>query len=240
MKKLLVLLSFYVLSSCGNCVIEQRLSPANDIKLFEKTPVYELAAAVLNNDTVKINYLVKEKKLPLEYREKVWDESVLTFAYCNRNKLVFNKLLDLGADVDTPSGSSSLIRDIAYDGEDDFLDIVLSKRKISRESLVYAIVAANDDCLDIMIKHDVLKEDTLGVSVFYAVRSRNYNKALLLLKNGVCFNDSAKFKEDPECRNNSTITDLLKKDKSIFFKKRSKQKLIDFINENYRGLNNLK
>lgn len=219
---------------------EHGLYRGDNIKLFEETPVYELAKAVLEDDTAQISYLVKVKKLPLEYRERVWKESIIAFACCNDKKLSFDKLLDLGAEIDVPKGANSFVRTIADNGQSEYLGSVLSKRKISKETIGYVILASKEACLDTLISRNLLKEDSLGIAVYNAVDWQNYSRAIKLLENGACFNDSVQFEIAPNISGNHTITDLLENYKSIYSKfycpesEKDRKRLVDYLNQKYK------
>ena len=69
-----------------------------DIRLFRNTPVWKLAKAVDKEDVEKINYLVKNKNVPIDFQEARFGQTLLIWAtYCGREKSV-EALLKLGAD----------------------------------------------------------------------------------------------------------------------------------------------
>ena len=69
-----------------------------DIRLFRNTPVWKLAKAVDDEDLEKINHLVKNKGVPIDFQEPRFGQSLLIWATsCGREKSV-EALLKLGAD----------------------------------------------------------------------------------------------------------------------------------------------
>ena len=70
----------------------------NDIRLFRNTPVWKLAKAVDKEDIKKINHLIKNKGVPIDFQEPRFGQSLLIWAtYVEREKSV-EALLELGAD----------------------------------------------------------------------------------------------------------------------------------------------
>ncbi|MBR4886743.1 MAG: ankyrin repeat domain-containing protein [Muribaculaceae bacterium] len=71
---------------------------ASDYRIFNDTPAWDLAKAVRDADTAEITYLVQEKKIPVDYQDKKYGQTLLLLAVYNENIASVKKLLELGAD----------------------------------------------------------------------------------------------------------------------------------------------
>lgn len=85
-------LLLYFLFACG-----LKPMPGFDFELFSSTPVYDLAIAVKNQDTIKIVQIVNEDKVNIDYQEQKFGHTLLMLAVANNLKLSTKKLLELGA-----------------------------------------------------------------------------------------------------------------------------------------------
>lgn len=223
---------------CLSCHV---LDKDRNVLLFKHTPVYELAKAINDNDTAKIDYLVRVKKMSVNYEIENDRMRLLALACYNDRKLAFNKLLDLGAEVDpNPSLYDSFVRSLG-DYYPYYLGVVLSRNKVSKERLAYLVNVSNDACLDTLIKYNALGADTLGVSVYSALKFKpDYKRALKLLQNGVCFNDSVCYQAYPDNVSQHTLTEYLEDYEkinpdaiTIFIDQQAKKDLIAYINAHY-------
>lgn len=93
----LFFLFFLVLSSCENYL------PGFDFKSFDKTLVSELADAVKNENIKQIEFLVKSKKLPIDYLDPKFGHSLLMLSVANNLEKSTSKLLELGANPNLKS-----------------------------------------------------------------------------------------------------------------------------------------
>ena len=84
----------------------------DDYRLFQNTPVFELAKAVYLNQEERIEYLVLKEKLDINFQEKKYGQSLLMITISNHQYETCKKLLELNADVnlyDTYNGTSAII-----------------------------------------------------------------------------------------------------------------------------------
>ena len=93
---------------------------ASNYRIFKDTPAWDLAKAVRDADTAEIRYQILEKKIPVNYQEQKYGESMLSIATYQNNIKSVKKLLELGADpnlyVDTMnrSGYNPIIKACKY------------------------------------------------------------------------------------------------------------------------------
>ena len=93
---------------------------ASDYRIFKDTPAWDLAKAVRDADTAEIRYQILEKKIPVNYQEQKYGESMLSIATYQNNIKSVKKLLELGANpnlyVDTinSSGYNPVIESCKY------------------------------------------------------------------------------------------------------------------------------
>lgn len=71
---------------------------ASDYRIFKDTPAWDLAKAVRDADTAEITYLVQEKKIPIDFQDSIYGNSLLSLAVYHNNLKSVKKLLELGAD----------------------------------------------------------------------------------------------------------------------------------------------
>ena len=96
---------------------------ASDYRIFKDTPAWDLAKAVRDADTAEIRYQILEKKIPVNYQEQKYGESMLSIATYQNNIKSVKKLLELGADpnlyVDTinRSGQNPVIEACFFNEE---------------------------------------------------------------------------------------------------------------------------
>ena len=69
-----------------------------DIRLFRNTPAWKLAKAVDKEDIEKINHLVKDKGVPIDFQEPRFGQSLLIWATSRGKEKSVEALLKLGAD----------------------------------------------------------------------------------------------------------------------------------------------
>lgn len=95
-----------------NRVIDKSKLYGNDFRLFQETPVWELCKAVEDEEIKKINSLLKEDHLDINYQEKRFGQTLLTLAVLNEKVESSKELLKNGADpniYDTYDGRSAII-----------------------------------------------------------------------------------------------------------------------------------
>ena len=96
-----LVVSVFIFSSlfyyCSN-IYQPKEMLGDDIRLFRNSPVWELAKAVNNENIEKINRLIKDKDVPIDFQEPRFGQTLLFWAtYVGREKAV-EALLKLGAD----------------------------------------------------------------------------------------------------------------------------------------------
>lgn len=116
--KMYILLVSIVLSivGCGKLTREIEVDKSKlrcyDYRLFQKTPAWELAKAVWDDDFKKINELTKKDKDLINYQEPRFGETLLFLTMWHDQKEKFRFLLSLGANPnihDTYDGTSPII-----------------------------------------------------------------------------------------------------------------------------------
>lgn len=125
------ILCFLLLLSCGN--VDRNKLLGNDYRLFQGTPAQELAEAVEDEDTENIRRIVQEQKVPVDYQETRFGQTLLMLAVQNEDYKSCKALLELGADPnkhDAYNGTSAMIyaADIEQYSDDntDFLRLLLA------------------------------------------------------------------------------------------------------------------
>jgi len=107
------ILLFFVIS-CTNRdkIVDKEDIYEDDFRLFQETPVWELAKAVQDQYLIKIKKLVKEEKVDVDFQESKYGNTLLMLAVQNEKYQSCKTLLELGADPNKPnnhSGSSAMI-----------------------------------------------------------------------------------------------------------------------------------
>ena len=94
----------------------------NDIRLFRSTPVWELAKAVNKENIKKINHLIKNKGVPIDFHEPRFDQTLLIWATRVGKEKAVEALLELGADPNLQDhhGNNAIIiaSDFSYYSDD--------------------------------------------------------------------------------------------------------------------------
>jgi ankyrin repeat protein len=97
---------------CRDIPVERGKLSGYDYRLFQNTPVWELAKAVQDKNISKINRLVKEEELNLNYQEPRFGSTLLMLTVRNENFKSCKALLELGANPnihDYYDGTSPII-----------------------------------------------------------------------------------------------------------------------------------
>lgn len=108
----LILLALLV--SCGdrNAPVDKSKLFGNDYRLFQGTPVWDLAKAVQDGNASEIKEIVKDKKLNIDFSEPRFGSTLLMLAVMNQSYVSCKTLLDLGASPnkkDRYNGTSAMI-----------------------------------------------------------------------------------------------------------------------------------
>jgi hypothetical protein len=121
MKKLISICLLFCLSSCYNqeTLVDKSKLMGNDYRLFQSTPAWELAKAVMTGDIKKIKGEVAHKKVSVDYQESRFGQTLLMLAITNSQYDSAKTLLELGANPnlhDTFKGETLII--VAADNDD--------------------------------------------------------------------------------------------------------------------------
>lgn len=117
MKAMIIQLVFTcLLLSCSNINREKTVDISElssmDYRLFQNTPAWELAKAVQDEDTGKIDKIVVENPRIINYQDFKYGNTLLMLTIMNQQLKSFKALLRRGADVNTHNtfdGTSPLI-----------------------------------------------------------------------------------------------------------------------------------
>jgi len=103
-----------------------------DVRIFQKTPIWTLAKAVKDNDTLTLAELLSRRDMDVNYREGVHGMTLLSFALDNGRKAAFRILLERGADPDLQCrrNGSRPVEEAANRTDDDtyYLELLLKYR----------------------------------------------------------------------------------------------------------------
>ncbi|MBK9249762.1 MAG: ankyrin repeat domain-containing protein [Ignavibacteria bacterium] len=113
MRCLLCLLCLLCLSCTDrDSVVDKSKLLGNDYRLFQGTPVWNLAKAVQDENTSEIIRLVRDEKVNINFQESKYGQTLLMLSIVNLQYSSCKTLLEVGADVnihDTYSGKSAII-----------------------------------------------------------------------------------------------------------------------------------
>ncbi len=129
MKTLSILIIFFSLTGCYNRdrIVEKDKLLGKDYRLFQNTPVWDLAKATEDQDVFSIQNLVLEKKYPVNYPEPKFGNTLLMLAIENSDYKSVKALLDVGADpnvADNYRGSTPM-HDAAKKKDPKYLKLLL-------------------------------------------------------------------------------------------------------------------
>ena len=109
MKKTILLLTFIAIISA--CTTDKSKLTCNHIRLWEDTPAWEMAKAVKKGDTAKINAILNEGTIGIDYSDPIYGQNLLAWAVCNQKIEMIRFLLQKGANPnlhDTFNGCSPI------------------------------------------------------------------------------------------------------------------------------------
>jgi ankyrin repeat protein len=114
MRLLLCVLNLITMMSCTNRdkIVDKEELLGNDYRLFQQTPLWDLAKAVEDENILEIRRIVKESKINIDYQEKKFGNTLLMLTVTNQQFESCQALLDLGANpnlYDNYDGSSAII-----------------------------------------------------------------------------------------------------------------------------------
>lgn len=97
--KIIMSLLVLILNSCSLYGNQNLLG--DDFRLFENTIAWPLAVAVENEDTAEIRKQIVSLKIPVDFKEKKYGQTLLMLAVQNNKEKSVAELLSLGADPNT-------------------------------------------------------------------------------------------------------------------------------------------
>lgn len=114
MKKLISIGLLFCLTSCYNqeTLVDKSKLLGMDYRLYQSTPAWSLAKAVKTGDIEKIKEEVVQKKVPVDYLESRFGNTLLMMAIYNSEYESVKTLLELGANPnlhDTYKGETAVI-----------------------------------------------------------------------------------------------------------------------------------
>lgn len=233
---------------------------ASDYRIFKDTPAWDLAKAVRDADTAEISYQILVKKIPVNYQEQKYGESMLSLATYQNNIKSVEKLLELGADPNKYEDTINLIGEnvvikacsslypsdkilkllLDYGGNPNSVTKGVNKNgsyifPFHKTALEFASENGNTDKIKILLKYGadinfVPNRDYDSDPLQEALSTRKMNAALCLLENGAKFD---KEYINPFSKEKETILFILRKiDLPLDSKEyKFKLKIIDFLKE---------
>jgi len=222
MKKYILLASIILsVVGCGKLTREKEVDKSKllgyDYRLFQKTPAWELAKAVWDDDFKKINELTKKDKNLINYQEPKYGQTLLFLTMWHNQKETFKLLLSLGADLnihDTYDGASPIIKACEYGFNIEFAmillrhganpsDIEIGKRREGNSTRYTPLMAAaesgNIDLVELLVNKgaNLNYKNEFGRSALnVAITQGKYDVILYLLKNRVDYRMPTSQNED--------------------------------------------
>jgi len=176
-----------------------------DYRLFQRTPAWELAKAVQDEDKKKIEGIVSKDPELLNYQEPVYGSTLLMLTMWNQQMKPFKILLEHKADMsihNTFDGSSALIEACSLNVYDDrFAEMLIEKganvndvqtdienKGITRTPLMLAAGQRGDlGLVKLLVSRGAninYRNKSGGAALDECVIRKNYDIALFLLQNG--------------------------------------------------------
>ena len=203
-----------LLFSCSDLsrekIVDKSELTGRDYRLFQNTPAWELAKAVEDENTKKIDKIVSENPEIINYQESKYGNTLLMLTIINQQLKPFKALLKRGADVNihnTFDGTSSLIKAcsskfynitfvkmlIEYGA--DVNDVEIGERRKENGTRLTPLIAASRtgrlDLVRFLVSKgaDVNYQNEFGQSALSkSVMVDEYKVAYYLLQNGADYN----------------------------------------------------
>ena len=191
-------------------IVDKSELTGRDYRLFQNTPAWELAKAVEDENTKKIDKIVSENPEIINYQESKYGNTLLMLTIMNQQLKPFKALLKRGADVNihnTFDGTSSLIKAcsskfynitfvkmlIEYGA--DVNDVEIGERRKENGTRLTPLIAASRtgrlDLVRFLVSKgaDVNYQNEFGQSALSkSVMVDEYKVAYYLLQNGADYN----------------------------------------------------
>lgn len=136
MKGLLCIFQLVFFMSCSDrdTIVDKTTLKGNDYRLFQETPVWNLAKAVQDENVEEIKRIVEEDSVDVDYQDEQFGHTLLILTVKNQHYNSSKALLGLGANPnkhDTYDGSSAIIDAAGINGVSDdntrFLRLLLAQ-----------------------------------------------------------------------------------------------------------------
>lgn len=251
--RLIIILLCVVLSSCGKMnrekIVDKTELTGDDYRLFQGTPVWELAKAVWDEDVSRIDKIVSKNKQLINFQEPVFGRTLLMLTISNQQYKSFEMLLKNKANIhihDTYEGSSALIEAcsskhydvpfpemlLQYGANVNDVQVDVEKEGKTRTALMVASRSGKFDFVELLIKKraDVNYQNEFKQSALsMATMQNNYEIVIYLLKEGADYKQPIFFKE--EQNRDMYLVDVLRED---FFdldtdEYKYKMEIVDFL-----------
>ena len=107
-------MKFYLYLSlilCCSCTMneDKKEMLGDDYRLYKATAAWELAQAVQEEDTTKIQKIIVDEHIPVDFREPKYSQTLLMLAVRTNKELSVKKLLELGADPNAHDDSTKYL-----------------------------------------------------------------------------------------------------------------------------------
>lgn len=108
MKSIFVIIMAFTFSKCTSLRQGENNYLGNDVRLFENTPVWEVAQAIEKNDTTKVrNLLTSKYRAYIDYQERKFGQSLLNWSVYAGHYPSVKVLAEMGANPNLKSYDST-------------------------------------------------------------------------------------------------------------------------------------
>lgn len=247
-----------LLFSCTNTnrdiLLDNNNLTGRDYRLFQNTPAWELAKAVQDEDVNKIDMIVTENPILINYQEPKYGNTLLKLTVMNQQIKSFKALLERKADVsihNTFDGTSAIIEacrlrdyDIQFaqmliENGANVNDVEIGERKkgnSTRETpLISAASSGKIEFVELLVKKrvDINYKNEFGQSAFSeSIRLKNYNISLYLLQNGADYKQPIFYRPDYSIP--SEKQDPNDKGKPMYLVNVLREAFLDFDTDEYK------
>ncbi len=188
----------------------------DDYRLFQKTPAWELAKAIEDENEDKINELINKDRKLLDYQEPIFGSTLLMLTIKNQQYKSFEVLLKNKASTkihDTYEGSSALIEAcsskhydvkfakllLEYGANVNDVQVDIDNEGKTRTPLMLASKTGNLNLVELLVKKgaDLNYKNKHNQSAFSeSIMTSRYNVAYYLLVNGIDYKTPIFFREE--------------------------------------------
>lgn len=241
--------------SCSNInrdkPVDRSKLTGDDYRLFQNTPAWELARAVMNEDERKITELISNDPNLINYQEPKYGNTLLKLTVMNQQIKPFRILLANKADVNIHNnynGTSALIEScLSKQYTIKFTELLLKnganvndietgeRRKGNTTRLTPLMAAARTgklDLVELLIKNGAninYQNEYKHNALNQAIMQNNYAIALYLLEKGADYTQPIFYREDE--RVDMYLVDVLREDPVDLYTDQHKYKMqiVDFL-----------